>query len=239
MFDMKYTNIYSNTESRSFDSGLRDYMYLIYKNMGIALLISAIVAFFVGNNPTLLKMLFSNSIIALIVQLSPIFFVYNFGRTIMNLSVEEAKNKLYIFSALMGLSLSTIFVVYTRQSIAETFLTTSLTFGCMSLYGYTTKKDLTSLGSFLIMGIFGLCIASLINIFIRSASFNYMLSCLGVVIFTLYTAYNVQKLKELYTYIGTNSDAGQKMAVLGALNLYMTFINLFTTLLTFFGDRKN
>ena len=179
---MKYTNIYSNTESRSFDSGLRDYMYLIYKNMGIALFISAMVAFFVGNSPVLLGMLFSNPIIALIIALSPMFFVYSFTKSLLNLSINEAKNKLYIFSALMGLSLSTIFAVYTRQSIVETFLTTAITFGGMSLYGYTTKRDLTSLGSFLFMGIFGLCIASIINLFIRNAGFSYMLSCLGVVI---------------------------------------------------------
>lgn len=235
---MKYTNIYSNTESRSFDSGLRDYMYLIYKNMGIALFISAMVAFFVGNSPVLLGMLFSNPIIALIIALSPMFFVYSFTKSLLNLSINEAKNKLYIFSALMGLSLSTIFAVYTRQSIVETFLTTAITFGGMSLYGYTTKRDLTSLGSFLFMGIFGLCIASIINLFIRSAGFSYMLSCLGVVIFTLYTAFNVQKLKELYNYVGTSSDVAQKMAIYGALDLYITFINLFTTLLHFLGDRR-
>ena len=108
----------------------------------------------------------------------------------------------------------------------------------MSLYGYTTKRDLTSLGSFLFMGIFGLCIASIINLFIRSAGFSYMLSCLGVVIFTLYTAFNVQKLKELYNYVGTSSDAAQKMAIYGALDLYITFVNLFTTLLHFLGDRR-
>lgn len=235
---MKYTNIYSNTESRSFDSGLRDYMYLIYKNMGIALFISAMVAFFVGNSPVLLGMLFSNPIIALIIALSPMFFVYSFTKSLLNLSINEAKNKLYIFSALMGLSLSTIFAVYTRQSIVETFLTTAITFGGMSLYGYTTKRDLTSLGSFLFMGIFGLCIASIINLFIRSAGFSYMLSCLGVVIFTLYTAFNVQKLKELYNYVGTSSDVAQKMAIYGALDLYITFVNLFTTLLHFLGDRR-
>ncbi|MBO4956994.1 MAG: Bax inhibitor-1/YccA family protein [Rickettsiales bacterium] len=235
---MKYTNIYSNTESRSFDSGLRDYMYLIYKNMGIALFISAMIAFFVGNSPVLLGMLFSNPIIALIIALSPMFFVYSFTKSLLNLSINEAKNKLYIFSALMGLSLSTIFAVYTRQSIVETFLTTAITFGGMSLYGYTTKRDLTSLGSFLFMGIFGLCIASIINLFIRSAGFSYMLSCLGVVIFTLYTAFNVQKLKELYNYVGTSSDVAQKMAIYGALDLYITFVNLFTTLLHFLGDRR-
>lgn len=236
---MKYTNIYTNTEDRVFDSGLRDYMYLIYKNMGMALLISAIVAFFVGNSPFLIKMLFSNPIIALIVELSPIFFVFSFSRSMMSLSVDEAKKKLYLFSGLMGLSLSTIFVVYTKQSIVETFLTTALTFGGMSMYGYTTKRDLTSLGSFLMMGTMGLCIASLINIFVKSSSFGYCLSCIGVIIFTLYTAYNVQKLKELYNYFGINNDNDQKIAIFGALDLYITFINLFTTLLTFIGDRRD
>ncbi len=157
----------------------------------------------------------------------------------MNLEVQEARNKLYIFSGLMGLSLSTIFVFYTRQSIMEMFLTTSLTFGCMSLYGYTTKRDLTSLGSFLTMGIFGLCIASIINLFIRNTSFSLGMSYIGVVIFTLYTAFNVQNLKRLYNYMGINSENSERIAVLGALNLYITFINLFTTLLHLFGNRRS
>ena len=236
---MKYTNIYNNTESRTFDSGIRNYMHSIYRNMSIALLVSAVVAFIVGNSHSLLGMLYSNPIIALIVQLSPVFFVYNFGRSIMNLEVQEARNKLYIFSGLMGLSLSTIFVFYTRQSIMEMFLTTSLTFGCMSLYGYTTKRDLTSLGSFLTMGIFGLCIASIINLFIRNTSCSLGMSYIGVVIFTLYIAFNVQNLKRLYNYMGINSENSERIAVLGALNLYITFINLFTTLLHLFGNRRS
>ena len=161
------------------------------------------------------------------------------GKNIMSLTLQEARNKLYIFAGLMGISLSTIFIIYTGQSIIETFLTTAITFGCMSLYGYTTKRDLTSLGSFLFMGIAGLCIASIVNLFVRSSSFSFALSCIGVIIFTLYTAYNVQKLKDLYNYIGTSGgDVAQKIAIFGALDLYITFINLFTTLLTFLGDRR-
>ena len=235
---MKYTNIYNSVGDRSFDSSLRDYMYLIYKNMGIALFISGLVAFIVGNSPALIGMLFSNPIIALIVQLSPVFFVYSFAKSLLNLSVESARNKLYIFSGLMGLSLSTIFVIYTKQSIIETFLTTSITFGCMSLYGYITKRDLTSLGSFLFMGVWGLFIASIVNIFIKSSSFSFVLSCVGVIIFTLYTAFEVQKLKELYSYIGTSNEGKEKIAIFGALNLYMDFINLFTYLLSLMGNRK-
>ena len=237
-FNMSYTNIYSN--EKTFDVGLRDYMYLVYKQMGLALLISGIVAFIIANTPALLALFFSNPIIALIVQLAPIFYVFTFGKNIFSLSLQQAKNKLYIFSGLMGISLSTIFLVYTGSSIVETFLTTALTFGCMSFYGYTTKKDLTSLGSFLFMGIVGLCIASLINLFVRSPGFSYALSCIGVIVFTLYTAYNVQELKRVYDYVKTSgSDMVNKMAIFGALDLYITFINLFTSLLALFGDRRS
>ena len=234
---MKYTNIYSN--EKTFDVGLRDYMYLVYKQMGVALLLSGLVAYIVASTPVLLGIFFSNPIIALIVQLAPIFYVFTFGKNILSLSVQQAKNKLYIFSGLMGISLSTIFIAYTSQSIVETFLTTAITFGCMSLYGYTTKKDLTSLGSFLFMGIVGLCVASLINLFVRSSSFSYALSCIGVIIFTLYTAYNVQELRRIYDYTKTSgSEVVSKMAIFGALDLYITFINLFTSLLAFLGDRR-
>lgn len=234
---MKYVNVYSN--EKTFDVGLRDYMYLVYKQMGLALLISGIVAFIVANTPVLLSIFFSNQIIALIVQLAPIFYVFTFGRNIMALSVQQAKNKLYIFAVLMGISLSTIFLVYTGSSIVETFLTTAITFGCMSIYGYTTKRDLTRLGSFLTMGILGLCIASLINLFVKSPGFSYALSCIGVLVFTVYTAYNVQELKNVYDYAKTSgTDVVEKMAIFGALDLYITFINLFTSLLALFGSRR-
>lgn len=234
-FIMRYTNIYSNEKTFSYDNSLRDYMYLIYKNMGIALLISGLVAFIVGNNKALLSFFLGNFLMRFIVMLSPIFLSLSISKSVMLSNVQEAKNKLYIFAGLMGISLSTIFIVYTRQNIVETFLTTALTFGCMSLYGYTTKKDLTNLSSFLYMGIFGLLIASLINIFTRSSSINYMISCSGVIIFTLYTAYDIQKLKNLHNYIGNSEDAKERIAVIGALELYLDFINIFTYLLSLMG----
>jgi FtsH-binding integral membrane protein len=228
---MKYTNIYTNTqESAVYDSDMRDYMCSIYKNMGIALLVSAFVAFIVGSSEFLMRLFFSNFIISIVVQLAPLFFVSSFARSISTISVVEAKNKLFIFAALMGLSLSTIFMVYTKQSIVETFLTASITFGSMSLYGYTTKKDLNSMGSYLVMCVTGLFIASLLNLFIRSSSMSYGLSCISVIVFTLYTAYDVQKLKKSY-YFTSNNEVRGKVAVFGALELYMDFINLFVALL--------
>lgn len=236
---MRYANIYSNENTFSRDDDLRDYMYLIYKNMGIALLISSAVAFIVGNSRALLSFFLGNFLMRLIVMLSPIFLSLSISKSVMTSSVQDAKNKLYIFAGLMGISLSTIFIVYTRENIVETFLTTALTFGCMSLYGYSTKKDLTSLSSFLYMGVFGLLIASLINIFARSGSINYMISCSGVVIFTLYTAYDVQKLKNLHSYIGNSQDFKERVAVIGALELYLDFINVFTYLLSLMGRQGN
>lgn len=234
---MKYTNIYSNDQTVAFDSSLRDYMYLIYKNMGLALMISGLVAFLVGTSPALLNLFFGNFLMRFVVMLSPIFVSISMSASLMTSTVQEAKNKLYLFAGLMGVSLSTIFVVYTRQSIAETFLTTALTFGSMSLYGYTTKKDLTSWGSFLMMGIFGLLIASVMNIFFRSSSMSYMISCIGVLIFTLYTAFDVYKLKELYKHIGSSQDAKERIAIIGSLELYLDFINIFTYLLSFLGEQ--
>ena len=236
---MRYTNIYTNENTTSYNNSLRDYMYLIYKNMGLALLISGIVAFIVGNSQALLSFFLGNVVMRFIIMLAPIFLSLSIGKSVMTSSVQDAKNKLYIFAALMGISLSTIFIVYTKQNIVETFLTTALTFGCMSLYGYTTKKDLTSLGSFLFMGVCGLLIASLINLFARSSSINYMISCCGVIIFTLYTAYDVQKLKELHNYIGSSQDMKERIAVIGALELYLDFINIFTYLLSLMGRQEN
>ena len=145
---------------------------------------------------------------------------------------------LFIFAGLMGVSLSTIFLAYTGASILQTFLTTAGTFGCMSLYGYKTKKDLTSLNSFLIMGLVGLLIASIVNIFVKSAQFDFVLSGVGVIIFTLFTAYDVQKIKETYNYVGVNSDMIEKVAVIGSLQLYMDFVNLFLYLLRFLGNSQ-
>ena len=234
---MKYTNTYATSDSRVFDANLMQYMYLIYKNMGIALLISALVSFFVGTNPALTRILYSNSLVILLVQLSPLLFSFYMGAKIMNSTPERARNLLYIFAALMGLSLSSIFLIYTRSSIVQTFLTTAITFGIMSLYGYTTKKDLSSLGSFLFMGLVGILVASILNIFFKSSGLQLIISFIGVIVFTLYTAYDVQNLKKSYNILAaTNSNLVANLAIMGALQLYMDFINLFLFLLRFLGN---
>jgi FtsH-binding integral membrane protein len=139
----------------------------------------------------------------------------------------------------MGLSLTSIFLSYSTLSLTRTFVITAATFAGMSLYGNVTKKDLTGLGSFLGMGIFGIIIASLVNLFLKSPVLEFGLSAIGVLIFVGLTAFDVQKLKETYSYVGINSDSREKVAIIGALSLYMDFINLFITLLRFFGERNN
>lgn len=232
---MGFAEVYTNRQSYAFDKGLQEYMCLVYKNVGIGLLISAIVSWFVGTSPDLLRFFFSNRLMALLVMFSPLIFSMYFGAKIWVISQEKARNLFFIFTAIMGLSLATIFVVFTKSSIFQTFLTTAGMFGAMSLYGYRTKKDLTSLGSFLMMGVVGILIASILNIFMKSAQVSFTISILGVIIFTLFTAYDVQKIKETYNQIGINSDIKEKVAILGSFQLFLDFVNLFMYLLRFIG----
>lgn len=236
---MFFSSVYTKDDSMTFDKGLRDYLVLVYKNMGLALIVSALVSFIIGNSPMLLKMLFGNPIISLILVFSPLIVSIYFSSTLWSSSMEKSRNLFFTFAVLMGASLSTIFIVYTRTSIFQTFLTTAGTFGVMSLYGYRTKKDLSSLNSFLMMGLIGILIASLLNIFFKSPAGAFLISVAGVIIFTLFTAYDVQKIKKTYEYVGVNSDMANKVALIGALNLYLDFVNLFTYLLRFMGNTSN
>ncbi|GHU27214.1 membrane protein [Bacilli bacterium] len=237
---MKYANIYSNPRTRAFDSGLRDYMYLIYRNMGAALLVSALTAFIIGSSPFLLSIFVANPVSGLAVWIGSIVVMFSIVRPKPDSTIEEMRNKLLLYACLMGISLSTIFVVYARVSIVTTFLTTAITFGAMSLYGYSTHRDLTGMGSFLLMGIVGILFASIINMFLRSSALSYQISCFGVIIFTLYTAFDVQRFKSLYNnYAGAGEDVTNRLAIMGALQLYMDFINLFLYLLRFLGERNN
>lgn len=232
-------NFIDLTQSKSvnYDEGLRVYMNNIYKYMSFALLITGLVAFITANTSFLLKLIFGTPL-AIVVMLAPLFYVFYFTSKIWSMSPEKARNNLWIFSGIMGLSLTSIFLAYTSVSIVRTFFITSATFAGMSLYGYTTKKDLNGLGSFLFMGLIGIAIAGLVNIFLKSAGMEFVISILGVLIFTGLTAYDVQKLKRTYDYVGINSDMREKVAIIGALNLYMDFINLFIMLLRFTGDNK-
>tara|TARA_B100000686_G_C16508559_1_gene820881 strand:- start:442 stop:924 length:483 start_codon:yes stop_codon:yes gene_type:complete len=156
---------------------------------------------------------------------------------INKMSAVKAQTVFWVFAALMGLSLSWILLVYTGVSVARVFFITSATFGAMSIYGYTTKRDLTKLGSFLIMGLIGIIIASLVNIFLKSSMMYFVISILGVLIFVGLTAYDTQKIKNMYSASDTGELIGKK-AIMGALTLYLDFINLFIMLLRLFGQRR-
>ena len=228
----------TQSKTADYDEGLRLYMNSIYKYMSFALLITGLIAYITANTPALLKLIFGTPL-SIVVALAPLFYVIYFSSKIWSMSPEKARNNLWIFSAIMGLSLTSIFLIYTATSIVRTFFITSATFAGMSLYGYTTKKDLNGVGQFMMMGLMGIIIASIVNIFLRSAGMEFMISIVGVLVFTGLTAYDVQKLKNTYDYVGVNSDAKEKVAIIGALNLYMDFINLFLMLLRFTSNNKN
>lgn len=231
---------FASTAARAttYDSSLRDYMVKVYNFMSVALAISGAVAFLVASSPALMQLFFGTPL-AWVVMLAPLGFVFFFSYKLNSISAEKAKTYLWIYSALMGLSLSSIFVIYTGTSIARVFFITASTFGAMSLYGYSTKKDLSGMGSFLIMGLIGLIIASLVNIFLKSSALEFALSVIGVFIFIGLTAYDTQRIKQTYYHFAGNAEMVSKTAVLGALNLYMDFINLFLMMLRFFGDRRS
>lgn len=227
----------SSAKTTTYDSALRAYMVNVYNFMAIALGISGAVAFLVSSSPALMETLFAGPL-AFVVMLAPLGFVFFFSYKLNSISAEKAKNYLWIYSALMGLSLASIFVIYTGTSIARTFFASAATFGAMSLYGYTTKKDLTSMGSFLMMGLIGIIIASLVNLFLHSSALEFAISLIGIFVFIGLTAYDTQRIKQTYYHFAGNSEMTAKMAVLGALNLYMDFINLFIMMLRFMGERK-
>ena len=238
---LNFTNNKSFTSSASsaasYDLGLREYMIKVYNFMAGALGISGFVAFLTASSPTLMGALFGTPL-AWVVMFAPLGFVFFFGYKISSISAERARTYLWVFAALMGLSMSSIFMIYTSTSIARVFFISASTFGMTALYGYTTKRDLTSMGSFMIMGLIGLLIASLFNTFLQSSALHFATSILGMIIFIGLTAYDSQRIKQMYYHASGSADAISRMAVMGALNLYMDFINLFMTMLNFFGDRK-
>jgi FtsH-binding integral membrane protein len=173
-----------------------------------------------------------------VVMLAPLGMVFFLSFRIHKMSVAAAQTTFWIYAALMGLSLSSIFLVFTGQSIVQTFFVTAASFGALSLYGYTTKRDLTAMGSFLIMGLFGLIIASIVNIFLASSAMAFAISVIGVLIFAGLTAYDTQKIKEMY-FDGDDTAVMGRKAIMGALTLYLDFVNLFMFMLQFLGNRNN
>jgi hypothetical protein len=237
-FNNKTSFASSASRTQTYDSALRDYMVKVYNHMAMALGISGAVAFTVSNVPALMNLFFGTPL-SWVVMLAPLGFVLFFSYKLNSISAATARSYLWIYSSLMGLSLSTLLVIYTGASVTRVFFITASVFGAMSLYGYTTKKDLTGIGSFLIMGLIGLVIASLVNIFLKSSALDFALSVIGTLIFIGLTAYDTQRIKQTYYQFAGNAEMTSKMAILGALNLYMDFINLFIMLLRFMGERRN
>jgi len=226
------------------DEGLRSYMLKVYNYMGLGLVITGLVAYF-GNQMavdasgqlTAWGALLYTSPLMWVIALSPLAFVLVLSFGINKLSVGAAQATFWAFAAVMGLSLSSIFMVYTDASIAKVFFITAATFGAMSLWGYTTKRDLTGMGSFLFMGLIGLIIAMVVNIFLQSSMLEFAISAIGVLIFVGLTAYDTQKIKESYSE-SHGTEVLAKGAIMGALRLYLDFINLFLMLLRLFGNRE-
>ncbi|WP_310497158.1 Bax inhibitor-1/YccA family protein [Sandarakinorhabdus sp.] len=223
------------------DAGLRAYMISIYNYMASGVLLTGIVALLVFSTPALNAVFFNEvgrpTILGWVAMLSPLamILVMNFG--INRLSESSLKAMFWAFAAVMGVSMSTIFVRYTGASVAQTFFITAATYGALSLYGYTTKRDLSAFGKFLFMGLIGLVIAMVANIFIGSSGFQLLINMAGVLVFAGLTAYDTQRLRDMYWDVAGSDFAG-KAAVMGALTLYLNFINLFQFLLSFMGDRR-
>jgi FtsH-binding integral membrane protein len=231
------------------DEGLRAYMLKVYNYMATGILLTGIIALLTFKMSVVTDS--SGSIVGLtqignaiymsglkwLVMLAPLGIVFYMSFGINKMSAAKAQTTFWIFAALMGLSLSSILLVYTGMSITRVFFICSATFGAMSIYGYTTKRDLTKLGSFLMMGLIGIIIASIVNIFMKSSMMYFVISILGVLIFVGLTAYDTQKIKNMYSASDTGELIGKK-AVMGALTLYLDFINLFIMLLRLFGQRR-
>lgn len=225
------------------DQGLRSYMLKVYNLMALGLAITGVAAFlsfqfaFADGQLTAFGQAIYLSPLKWVVILAPLAMVFFLSFRINRMSVSAAQTTFWIYAALVGLSLSSLLLIYTGQSVVQTFFITAASFGALSLYGYSTKRDLSAMGSFLVMGLFGLIIASIVNIFLGSSALQFAISVIGVLIFAGLTAYDTQRIKEMY-YDADGAEVMGRKAIMGALTLYLDFINLFMFLLQFMGNRK-
>lgn len=219
-----------------FDEGLRRHMLRVYNYMALGLVITGAVAFIVGTTPALYVPIFSTPL-KWVVMLAPLAFVLFFSFRIQSMSASAAQSMFWAFCAVMGLSMASIFLVFTGTSIARTFFIAATMFGATSLYGYTTKRDLSQFGSFLIMGLIGVVIASVVNIFLGSTMLQFIVSVVGILVFVGLTAWDTQSIKEQYAD-NFDAESQQKLAVFGALSLYLNFVNIFQLLLNLTGERE-
>jgi len=225
-----------SARSVSYDQGLRSHMVRVFNYMGGGLAMTGLIAFLVANTGVG-AFIFGSKLTAYMAMFAPLLFVFFMNFKLANASASTAQTMFWVFCALMGLSMASIFMVFTGASVARVFFITAATFTGMSLWGYTTKKSLANMGAFLMMGVMGLFIASLVNIFLASSGLQWIVSIIGVAVFTGLTAYDVQNIKQNYSE-SWGSEANNKLAVIGALGLYMNFINAFQFLLSLMGDRR-
>ncbi len=218
------------------DEGLRSYMLGVYNYMASGLALTGIVAFIVANTEFLMNAIFGTPLLW-VVMLAPLGVVFFMSARIQSMSAGAAQATFWVFAVLMGMSLASIFIVYTGASIARVFFITASVFGAMSIYGYTTKRDLTGLGSFMFMGLIGIIIASIVNWFLASSALDFAISVIGVLVFVGLTAYDTQNIKSMYV-ASDGTAVVTKKAIMGALRLYLDFINLFLMLLRLFGNRS-
>ena len=234
---------YSQTTSATIDEGLRGYMLKVYNFMAGGLCITSLAAWLVANT-SLINVFFNVtpqgatlSGFGWLALIAPLIMVFAFNWVVNSGTAKQVQLLFWSYAAIMGISLTPIFLLYTQSSLVRVFLITAGSFGALSLYGYTTKRDLTGFGSFLYMGLFGLIIAMIVNIFLKSSGLDWALSFLGVGIFSGLTAYDSQKIRQIYASTD-NDEIITKKALSGALSLYLDFINLFLYLLRFLGDRR-
>jgi hypothetical protein len=245
-FDPRYVTP-ATTTAGTLDAGLRAYMLRVYNYMLVGLGLTGLVAWLTANTP-LLGLFYRQAqtangvaiqpnILGWIAIFAPLGMVLLLSFRLQKMSFAAAQATFWVYAAVMGISFTTILIAYTGTSIAMTFFVTAGMFGAMSLYGYTTGRDLTGFGSFLFMGLIGLILASLVSMFFQSSQLQFVISVLGVFIFTGLTAYDSQNIKNMY-YVGDDGEIAGKKAIMGALRLYLDFINLFVFLLRFMGNRR-
>jgi FtsH-binding integral membrane protein len=229
-------NVARAEQTQAFDAGLRRYMLGIYNNMGIGLVITGLVAGLIAATPALYQPIFGTPL-KWVAMFAPLAFIFFFSFRLERMTAASARTTFFIFAAVMGVSMASIFLTFTGASIARTFFIAAAMFLTVSLWGYTTKTDLAKWSTFLLMGLVGVVIASIVNIFLGSSTLQLVVSLVGVLVFTGLTAWDTQNAKSTYLALGAGEQAA-KMGVVGALSLYLNFVNIFQLLLTFFGERE-
>jgi FtsH-binding integral membrane protein len=228
------------TGSTALDAGLRSYMLGVYNHMTTALALTGLTAFgtkmLATNSPAVGQLLFGTPL-SYVIMFAPLAMVMWMSFRINKMSPAKARTLFYIYAAMMGISLSTILLAFTGASVARAFFITAGAFAGLSIFGYTTKRDLTAMGGFLIVGVFGLILASIANIFVQSSGMEFLISIVGVLLFAGLTAYDTQKIKSMY-YAGDSRDAAARKSIFGALTLYLDFINMFLFMVQLLGNRE-